>query len=86
VRSTAPARRAPAPVQRDVPCHTFLYTPLGDPWVESLVASVRAANSVPSDQVRGFGGPHEVRRLAAGRGGGGRRRRNPSRAVCPGAL
>ncbi len=47
---------------RGQPCHTFLYTPAGDPTIERLVAMVRETNDPPisKDKVLGLGQPGEV--------------------------
>ncbi len=51
------------PPQQGAPCHTLLYSPANDPWVNQLVAGVAAANDppIPPGQVRAFTNASEVR-------------------------
>ena len=44
-------------VWMDSPCYDFIYTPMGDATVETLVANIRANNAgraIPVDRTRGF--------------------------------
>lgn len=51
------------PLQQGAPCHTLLYSPANDPWVDRLIADVAAANHppIPPGQVRAFANASEVR-------------------------
>lgn len=51
------------PLQKDVPCYAFIYTPAGDPLVESVVRSMQAANQplIPASQIMGLADANQVR-------------------------
>lgn len=67
--SVAPANRLSLIThsQKDVPCYAFIYTPAGNPLVESVVRSIQAANQpyIPASQIMGLADTNQVRISAA---------------------
>lgn len=50
-------------MQKGAPCYSVLYSPMGQPLVEAVMATLRASNDppLPPALVRGFASPAEVR-------------------------